>query len=80
MAQLPWDQPYNIILAGSYGVGKTSIFNKLSTGVNSDIQYGTNHSTPTTCQCFGKWIHTATVATERKGPPTQQVQVLLAAS
>lgn len=59
MAHSPEDQPYNIILAGPFHVGKSTIFNKLSSDVHADFQY-------TTINCaqrvkFDKWSHTALV-------------------
>ena len=61
----PADQPYNIILAGAYGVGKTGLFKKLSGEVHSDYQYRTvpsaRDASRTTGQQFGHWTHTALV-------------------
>ena len=60
----PSDQPYNIIFAGNFKVGKTSLFKKLSSGVHGDYQFSTvgcNSSKANGSQNFGKWTHTARV-------------------
>ena len=61
MALKPSDQPYNIILAGPYSVGKTTIFNKLSKEVHIDYQYESVSTIARTSQQLGKWTHTALV-------------------
>lgn len=64
-SQSPADQPYNIVLAGRYGVGKSSLFRKLSGEVHADYQYRAvptaRNSSRTTGQQFGQWTHTALV-------------------
>ncbi len=58
----PADQPYNIILAGSFGVGKTSLFNKLSGEAHANYQFISSVSnSDAALQHFGKWTHTAVV-------------------
>ena len=57
----PSDQPYNIILAGSFKVGKTSLFKKLSSGVHGDYHFSTVSCNSNGSQNFGKWTHTAQV-------------------
>lgn len=56
------DQPYNVILAGSFGVGKSSLFQKLSGEVNADYQFTTVAAGK--AANFGKWTHTALVKGE----------------
>lgn len=59
------NQPYNVILAGSFGVGKSSLFNKLSGEVHADYHFNSVAVSKDTCrspsQQFGKWTHTALV-------------------
>lgn len=58
----PADQPYNIILAGSFGVGKSSLFEKLSGEVHADYQFSTvtaRDASRSTGQDLGRWTHTA---------------------
>lgn len=61
----PAHQPYNIILAGSFGVGKSSLFNMLSGEVHADYQFssvtGKQDASRSPSQHFGKWCHTALV-------------------
>lgn len=60
---IPAIQPYNIILTGSFGVGKTSLFNKLSGEAHGDYQFTSVpvKSTATSAQHVCKWTHTAAV-------------------
>lgn len=61
----PAAQPYNIILAGSFGVGKSSLFDKLSGEVHADYQFssmaGKQDASRNPGQHFGKWTHSAMV-------------------
>lgn len=66
------DQPYNVILAGAFGVGKSSLFRQLSCEVHADHLYtsitpdrgqqqlqGTR--TTATYKHLDKWTHSALV-------------------
>lgn len=70
-------QPYNIILAGAFGVGKSSLFRQLSTEVDGDYLYTTLPATvnlkqqtrpaatattvPSSSRYLDKWTHSALV-------------------
>ncbi len=66
------DQPYNIILAGAFGVGKSSLFRQLSREVHGDHVYTTitttrgqqlqpGETTTSSPQHLDKWTHSALV-------------------
>ena len=57
---IPAVQPYNIILTGSFGVGKTSLFSKLSGEAHEDYQF-VSVPVATSAQHVSKWTHTAAV-------------------
>jgi Ni2+-binding GTPase involved in maturation of urease and hydrogenase len=62
MARTPADQPYNVILAGPYGVGKSSLFQKLSGEVHADYQYSTVAIRDASDLQFCRWTHEALVS------------------
>lgn len=51
-------QPYNVILAGSYGVGKSTLFRHLS---REEEEGGVGKS----CRAWDKWSHAMTVGKEQ---------------
>ena len=57
-------QPYNIILAGAYGVGKTSAFRQLSGEVHADHVYttlGRSAGCQESSKHLDRWSHSALV-------------------
>ena len=61
------EQPYDIILAGAFGVGKSTVFRQLSSEVHSEHLYSScpgGAGTSTTSLCsrhLDRWTHSALV-------------------
>ena len=62
-------QPYNVIMAGSFGVGKSSLFSRLSGEVHSDYQFSPlqdcSYSYSLQTGHYDKWTHRALVNGEQ---------------
>lgn len=61
-----YNQPYNLVLIGSFGVGKSCLFQKLSCEVHADYHYSTLQDTGAVPEgsrqlLFDKWTHSALV-------------------
>lgn len=57
----PAAQPYNIILTGSFGVGKSSLFHRLSGEVHSDFHCESLRGATSSKAKFDQWTHAAKV-------------------
>ena len=63
----PASQPYSLILTGSFGVGKTSLFRKLSGEVHAHYHFNNlqDQTRSKASHRFDKWTHTALVNGEQ---------------